>query len=362
MKISEMKLDPFQHLKSDLHSLILDHFTGLDLLEMSLISPEWNKIIAGYEGFHKKIRLVVDENAERELDDHTADNLSRAYQDLKVVRLFRRRSSVSKVLRNCAESLVSIDTRFDFEMAEVVLPKLRQLSIRTNQFFEEGLLNATTALTKLHIAGLNNFPFSIVECLKANEGLKELELEAGASQQTFNHLSEQIGIQLTSLKLDNANFIHGTDIVRNFVQFLITQNSSLASIKLLNCDFSLFNRIFNGMTNLRSISYSPFKEGFVPPLLFHTRDNLVELKLILVSRQLLQRLLEAAPNLRTLYVSDPTFIMIQTVMFNSPQLRQFSFAYCGDRDWSLEKIEEYYKTQIDIGYNDLNNEITFKQI
>lgn len=361
MKISEMTLDPFQHLKSDLHSLILDHFTGSDLLELSVISPEWNKIITCYEGFHKKIRLVVDENAERELDDHTADNLSRAYQDLKVVRLFRRRSSVFKVLRNCAESLVSIDTRFDFEMAEVVLPKLRQLSIRTNQFFEDGLLNATTALTKLHISGINNFPFSIVECLKANEGLKELELEAGASQQTFNHLSEKIGIKLTSLKLNYANFIYGTDIERNFIQFLSTQGS-LTSIKLLNCDFALFNRVFNGMPNLRSISYSPFKEGFFPPLLFHSRDNIVDLKLILVSKPLVQRLLEAAPNLRTLYVSDPTFIMIKIIMFSSPQLRQFSFAYCGDRDCSLEKIEEYYKTQLDAGYNDLNNELTFKQI
>lgn len=361
MKISEMTLDPFEHLKIELHSLILDHCAGSDLLELSQVSPTWNKVIAGYKDFHKKIRLVIDENERRELDDCTAENLTRAYQDLEVVRLFRRRSSVFKVISNCAEFLVTIDTVFDFEMGEVMLPQLRQLSIRTRKFFEEGLLNATTGLTKLHIAGINNFPFSIVECLKANEGLKELELNTEASIQTFDHLSEQIGIQLTSLKLGNANFELGSNVERNLIQFLKTQ-SSLMSLKLLNCDFIVFNKIFNGMPNLRSISYSPFKEGFIPPLRFKSHNNLVELKLILVSKTLLQRLLEATPNLRTLYVSDPTFSMIQHVMFNSPQLRQLSFAYCGDRNWSLKHIEEYFKRQSDIGYDDLNKELTFKQI
>lgn len=362
MKISEMTLDPFEHLKMELHSLVLNHFSGSDLLELSQVSPAWNKVIACYENFHKKIRLVIDENGRRELDDCTADNLARTYHDLEVIRLFRRRSSVFKVISNCAEFLVTINTVFDFEMGDVMLPKLRQLSIRANKFFEEGLLNATTGLTKLHIAGLNNFPFSIIECLKANEGLKELELDKEASKQTFDHLNELVGIHLTSLKLEYANFIYGTDVERNLIQFLVTQQSSLMSLKLLNCDFLMFNKIFNGMPNLRSIMYSPFKEGFKPPLRFNSHDNIVDLKLILVSKDLLQRLLEATPSLKTLYVSDPTINMIKLVMFNSPELRQLSFAYCGDRNWSLKDIEEYFKTQVDKGYNDLNHELTFKQI
>lgn len=342
IKLDDASLNPLKLVEKKLHPLVLQHLTGSDLLQMSEVSHEWNDVVSTSGMAQKKIRLVINEDWRREFDEGITKDSNRKYQNVKINTLLRLRNQVITIFPKFAEHLISIDTTFDFETKDIMLPAVRSLKMSTSDFFEEGLLGSVSGLTKLHIYGDCNHPEKIVECLKANKNLEELILENNAPRRFFGYgINENIDIKLKCLKLDDVNFQEG-ETMANLKYFLECQEY-IRDIKLLQCDFHLLTKILNSMPNLERVTFSQAVSQFYNNnrILIKQREKLVEVNLIMVSFNVLQSMISYAPNMKKLYVSDPDFKMFEFIVRNVTNLREFSYAFYRGGDGTVEILQRF---------------------
>lgn len=338
-----MMQDPFSFSEERPYNTVLEYLSGKDLLSLTEVSRQWNQLIGQSQEAMNKIRVIINENWSREFDIEDLIDSERQYKHIKITSLLRRRDHVHQFFDKFAYSLVSIDSRYDFEMKGLQLPQLEWLAIRgpyKHIFLEDSLLDSVINLKTLIIEGSTRFPNNIVCCLKVNPGLEELVLECGATEDLFKCMSHPVDIRLKTLKLDKVSFPI-SHIEANIGKFLGTQLNSLEELKLMNCEFMFFCRIFNTMRNLRCLTYSPDDPSYDPQAYFEPNQNLVELRLIVVSESLLHMLLPAVPKIEKLYISDPTPLMFKVALFEHPSLVKLSYAGIRGKLTSKELMEQY---------------------
>lgn len=343
-------LDPLQLENEKIYALILQHLSGSDVLNLSEVSHEWYQLIACSEDEIKKFHLEIAEGWDREFDIEDVENSSRRYNSVKVKRLFRQRDHIPPMFVYLADFLVSIDTVFDFDMKGIQLPNVRSLRMRTtsvSSIIEDGLLGAVTNLTKLELSGPKFNWSKVISCLEANAGLVELSLENEVPEEIFKTLDHSIEAQLQVFKVDKANFSHCIHV--NLLKFLAHHLLSLVELKILRCDVYVFNDIFNGLTNLRSLTYSPAVYSSFHGFELKDHPKLEELNLVCISPPILQHILPCVPHLKKLYISDPTIQMFRFVLFKAPCLREFKYAFvrdtidneCLSKVYEVEKLNNY---------------------
>lgn len=348
-------MDPFTNVDIALHSLILQHLSGSDLIKLSEVSTNHCDIITkrSEEG-EEKVVLFVDENWTREFDPDLIE-IRRSYNSIRVHQLFRTRENVFKMIRRFDQFLTCIDTTFDFNMHGLKLPKVKSLSLHPYpRFFEFGLLSSVSNLKKLHISGKSRHPERIYDCLSASPGLQELTLENGAADQTFSFDIDEFGIKLKVFKTNDTNF--EDHIETHFVMFMTTQRDSIQEIKLLKCDFSLLVKILGETPTIKRVTFSPTIHPFAwQP--FKAYPNIEEMNLIHIAEQQLPILIARVPNLKKLYIADPTVNMFRQLLFRAPALREFRYAHFPRETVNNHDLKTYYLQHRAANYPNINRNI-----
>lgn len=121
LKLEEASMDPLQKLHEDVHSLIVQHFTGSDLLQISEVSPDWHeKVIT--DGAMRKIKLCLS------LDD--SENFR---EIMKSERNFKNIETETKSYLNIvtkhAATLEELKICGDLPLEENDFPNLRKLTM-----------------------------------------------------------------------------------------------------------------------------------------------------------------------------------------------------------------------------------------
>jgi hypothetical protein len=329
---------------------IFKRLSASDLLNVSEVSWDFYNLVAKSPIAMNKIRLNIQENWDREFSIEDVEHSTRQYAHVKVESLFRRRHEVEKMLLKFSRSIVTIYTRFDFEVGDIFFPKLRALEISTrhpSSYVENGLMSAATNLVKLTLVNQTPFPFEIIKCLANNTGLEELVLEEGAQINVFMHLTHQICNAL-KLKLIRFNCFKDFNHYRELKIFLDTQRNSLKVVKLLNMPFEPMMDIYNILTNVKRLTYSPSDAYFQRYNAMKSNSSITDLILLDVEEEMLYRFLTNAPNLKKLFVAQPTWRMYEFIACKSPSLREFTYYSFVDRfhfNHTLKDAREYIVQQ-----------------
>jgi hypothetical protein len=347
------------------YSLIVQHLSGSDLLNLSEVSREFYQLVAESERAMDKIQLVIDEGSDRVFKWTDLKNSKRCYKTLKVKNLLTGRSEVAYMILKFSHLLTSIETNYDFKLpSELLIPELETLKMSmhcTSTLFDDGLMNSCSKLTKLHFSGIIYKYELLLECLEANPDLKELVLEKGATSIVFQYMEYPIYIQLTTLKCDNVDFSSDHES-QHFFNFLQSQTNSLEELKVLRCEMSNLSDYLDLLPNLTKLTYSPTpSEVDSDWTQFKIHHRLRELNLIMTSTKNIKQLTSMAPRVQKLYIADATQEIFLYVIRCLPYLREFRYAYFKDFDGTLEDVRTSYTLLL--AQNPLwNKQITFHQI
>ena len=355
-----------QMMMKNLCELIFKKLSASDLLTVSMVSKGFYKIVGQSTFLMSKIQLNIKEFWNKEFFFEDVKHSERKYAHVKIEELLRSRDEVGKMLIKFSPSIVSIFTRFDFNIHGVMLPKLEVLQINTrhsSSYVECGLMLSALNLSKLSLHGTTPYPSEVIKCLENNTGLKELVFEGGAANNVIGVLNAEIGtgFQLKSLKFDNllADFHQG-----KFFEFLHTQFASIEDFKALNLKFEMMAQMLKCMTNCKRLTYSPSYP--MPKVrlsqLLNVSHSIVELNLINVEEDLVRIFLEKMPRLQKLYIGTPTWRMFDYLLYNLPSLREFRFAFFEPR--SRKSLEDACLYHIAEGrkHLDVNKNISIVQI
>lgn len=347
------------------YKYILQFLSGSELLVLSEVSRGWYEVIAQSAEAMDKIQLVINENWTHEFDINVLNSSTRRYKHVKIIQLLRRREHVLTLLWKYSYCLCSIDTYFDIKMRGLQMPFVRSLAIRKvchykdlniETVFDDGLFSACRDLEKLEIAGETKAPDTVISCLRSNENLKELIIDQDASQEFFTYYDHTLLFELTTLKMGRIFF--STTLEPNVCRFLSTQIASVQDLKVLHCDFKLLNKIFNAMKNLKCLTFSPAPNQLPYLANFKTHHNLQEMNMICVSKKYLEYMLKATPNLKKLYISNPTTEMFLHVLVKTRALREFRYAYLEHNNCNIHpQLSEYYQDLKAVPTSNINRNI-----
>ena len=342
----------------NLWELIFKTLSASDLLNLSMVSKGFYKIIGKSPFLIGKIQLNITETWNREFTCEDVQHSERKYAHVKIEELLRSRDEVRKMLMKFSDSVVTITTRFDIEMHGLILPKLQVLQINTRQassYVEFGLMMSTLNLSKLSLHGTTPYPTEVIKCLENNTGLKELVFEGGAANNVIGFLSAEIGtgFQLKTLKFDNSSDYHQG----KFFEFLHTQFAYIEDFKAYNFKFEIMAQMLKCMTNLERLTYSPsYPMSKIQSSQLNSARSIVELNLINVDEDLVRVFLEKTPRLQKLYIGTPTWRMFDFLLYNLPSLREFRFAFFEPKSQkTLEDARTYHiaegRKHIDVNKN-----------
>jgi F-box domain len=360
-------LDPLSsRLTKKIYSLILQHLSGSDLLNLSEVSREFYQLVAESERAMDKIQLVINEGSDRVFKWTDLENSKRCYKTLKVKNLLTGRSEVTRIIFEFSDSLISIETNYDFKLPMgLMLQELETLKMSIHSrstIFNEGLLCHCSNLTKLHFSGIIYNYHLLIECLESNADLEELVLEKDAPSILFRFMNDPPIMELTTLKCDNVDFSSERQIF-HFLNFLESQADSLVELKVLRCEMERLSEILDLLPNLTKLTYSPAPYDFDQKnsIKFNAHHRLRELNLITMSTKNIKQLTLMAPRVQKLYIADVTQEIFIFAIKCLPSLREFRYAYFKDFGGKLEIVRASY-TRL-IAQNPMwNKRITIHQI
>lgn len=331
--IQEVELDPFKAIDKSHHELILQHFTGIELLDTSEVSPKWFNLIAKSEISMKKIELKIidgDLETKNEIIELVSQS-PRQYQNLHIC----SQNKMKLVLR-FAPSLTEVRICcFDMNVGELEIPNLKKLIILNGDAIANGLINSSTSLEELHLKSIRTSAAdAVVECLKVNKQLKFLSLGTSPSVIFKEDLSSMFEFQLVAV---SAKLFFLPDPT-NFFTFLHSQAESLRqlTVHVTSCDSSIFSATINNLPKLERLEIFGAAEVYgiakSPP---HDLPERLDLKpnqsvkvlrverLRLYNLSSLKSLLLALPNLKSFRVLDSTKDALICVMQNAEKITDF---------------------------------------
>lgn len=332
------KTDPFYNIEDKNHHLIFQHLTFNDFINLSQVCYGWDPFFAPLIASRSRLKIL--ETRDNEFHSDVLKNPVRRYEELRIRQLLRTRIHVRALLVDLAENLTTIQTVFDFEMNGVRLPRVTSLEIKTEcktAHFFQGLLSAVTGLRKLHLSGHNRFPNKVVECLLVNPALEELILENHAPHQVVNQLVHDIPARLSVLKMDDARF--GLVATENLI-FLLENQTDITEIKILNCSFDIFVRVFRDLLFLERLTFSQSDYYDVREDL-PEHESLQEINFIDPRFSVVRRLLKLSPYVNRVYLSGAKVTMLNHI-FNDTGVLDITYGYIYGRDDMNEEYEEKY--------------------
>lgn len=342
---SPKPLFPFD---AKVNKLIMQHMTGVDLLNLSEVSRNF----CDYVDYNcmDKIQLVIHETLVKKLDVEPLLDSKRNYKHIRVTSLVYASTSMADIFDRFASSLVSVYSTYDFPLEPMSLLSVTTLKMVLGEgsgYREQGILSSVTNLKTLHLYGRHNYASELVNCLEHNSSLEELALEGHAQDSLFSSRRlPSFNMNLKCLKLDSTQFQDNSD--ENFERFL-SRSTRLEELKVLRCNFTMFAKICNcAAFRVQHITFSPPYAHVAVHYQFEFNMNwdISYLGLILVNEGLVRVVLPKLPRLDTLYVSDPTPAMFKFIITHSPSLKNFRYAYFRDAYYDYDLVCSIYQKEV----------------
>jgi hypothetical protein len=287
MKIEEISddktiKDPFVRVHEHVREVMLQHFTGKEVLSVMEVSNDWNEIIAGSRKCMSKVKLNIKEKSPTDPNLRDVKELlqsDRSYQNMKLfVRNLTNSDRKFLLLQRFSQSLVEIElTTYNYERGELpenmTFPKLESLKLfilaNANQDIMKCFANVSS-LKKFETYGSDLIESSAVEWLKKQSQLKELTLRYVGSFKLVVLLD-------ASFKLESLTLKSCTEQHADLNMFLLSQADSLVHLKVYALLHSQNVKIiFNHLPKLKTFSCSNVYEGVFNVNDLNPNQSLVE--------------------------------------------------------------------------------------
>ena len=254
----------------DIHELITQHFSYNDIFRIFKVSKHWHSVILENSKFAmRKIRLNVNESnhdevynvLDQKISEMNSDVLNllesqRKYQNIKVY-VDHGWDFIDQLVRNLAESLVSIEVSSDIFVENLKIPNLKFLKLDNPLL--DGLTTCSNKLIKLSVrmSGREYWlkkesPIAIKSALKKNSQLEVIELDEDLTSIIFeSNILSEVNFRLKSLSIEFLKFNNDEEIFGNARKFLECQQS-LTNLAITFPDSPTIQWIYENQTNLES--------------------------------------------------------------------------------------------------------------
>ena len=349
-------MDPFEVINPVLHELVLQHFTGSEVLKsLSLVSVEWSHLIGQSKKCMNKIRFAYQVwrhqfYSSTEVFRCIQDSL-RHYQhvsfELGMTEDSRQfwnfiemccSSLVTLRVENIRKPLVTQGYAFEFPNLEVYIAYGLDDSAMTP------VLNTTRKLKNIFISSSDptmdpTLIESLVLCLQNNPNLQEVYLKNVNFVNIYDKPLE-VNFQLKSLKLMNTSAENSISsmIEKNLLNFLNQQSPTLETFFFEFKSEDIVECIFNNLPMLTStgllnvdnvnLQANPRIKNLEIPYIEEISD--------------IKKFVDAAPNLETLFVGTITKELVEYLAWNFMKLESLNFKFI-----NLDAEEHYEKLKAD---------------
>ncbi|CAO1301549.1 unnamed protein product [Diamesa tonsa] len=263
-----IKLNPMDHLLTEIVEKILSYLNVVDLLDASLASHEWYALIANSVLCMRKVQLKLDRDAPEDFD--ISKNSIRKYQtasghnnksemfastvnfittannrwkciDLSHI-VFESKEQYENFLRVIAPTIeklvlvrLSIEDCDDESVCDVEFPYLKELEVKNCHAFINKSFGNVPNLTYLHINhGTDRSAAEVIrKMLRSCEHLKNLSMGGNIFCEVFEDLANDIPFRLTLLSAHRFEKPpEYSNVKTNFNKFLTVHRPSLSCVYL----------------------------------------------------------------------------------------------------------------------------------
>lgn len=367
----------------DIHELIIQHFSYNDIFRIFKVSKLWHNLILEDSKFAmSKIRLNVNESnhdevynvLDQKISEMNSDILDllesqRRYQNIKVY-VDHGWDFIDQLVRNLAESLVSIEVSSDIFVENLKIPNLKFLKLDNPLL--DGLTTCSNNLKKLAVrmSGREYWlkkesPIAIKSAIKKNSRLEVLELDEDLTSIIFeSDISTEVHFKLKSLSIEFPKNSNDEEILGNARKFLERQQS-LTNLVITFPDTPTIQWIYENVTNLESLQIKiHFEQN---PRAFQLLSNgaLKSLDLDISSnwqytmniKFALRSFITSSPNLEVLKIRMTSPLEIDDfrfLLFNALRLKKL----CQNADECLHTYNEIYE-QIRQDHDNISPHVAF---
>jgi hypothetical protein len=283
-------MDPFINLHKDVHELVLQHFTVDEILDSTLVSTNWNKLIGNSSTCMSKIWLNVGDrfaepsreeikifrNSERIYENFKISELENGLQILLFPKRKWKRAQIDiqsfinfreyiNLLFIVNDSIMELDVfDMDIEATDVnydslSFPRLKRLRLSDiSSLALKPFVMSCCELRKLVVGDILDHEMAnegVRNILASNDNLNALSLSSTIFNDIFR--SELLcKFQLQNLFID-FSIESSTEIYTNFEKFLNTQKLSWIVLADLS-DHVTFSKIFNDLISIKRLSVEYF--------------------------------------------------------------------------------------------------------
>lgn len=357
-------MDPFCVIPLELHSLIIQHFRGSDVIKLSEVSTDWHERIK-LPQMIKKVKLSIKSNGrirEEEVREkiEVLKNSKINYKAVTIHCQYENNLSEEfwKFLRSRSsyiEELKIKSIRLNLDPLPLKLENLKVLKLSLVTIDMRNLLLLSTGkLTKLKLKLYPpqlNGPLMLTknessrimeEFRQMNPNLEDVELHGLIQYLTFftstDLLVKEIenpSFQLKTLKLKLKTRIRSipefTDTI--LINFLKSQSNSLEKFFIDACREDVIKYVFNNMPRLTHLHLETMimDEYEVRDLNLTINEKLEDLRIPYVNhRHDIIEFLSLTPNLKFLFVSNIFPEAMEVIATQLMQLRTLKFRYEND--------------------------------
>lgn len=368
-------MDPLEEISEDIHFLVLQHLSVLDILEASTVSSVWYEKLGESATCMQKVKLSLKIakgpaiSKQQQQDDmlEVMQSTSRRYQNLALDCRYDEDFSKEawKFLKHLAPFVTELrikSIKMDSQ-SSIVLPRLKVLRLTyVRAPIRNVLLASSKSFTKLKLK--TELPFQwgekskpdqeslacIRSCMENNmERLQELELVGSHQYKSFftDDFSDIVRFRLKALKVktDMRLVLISETNEANFIKFLATQSCCLETIFIDVCRSNVITHIFNHMPALTSIHINLviMNDFRISDLNLNLNEKVVDLNIpYVVHQEDIIEFLNIAPNITSLFVAHLSYATMDHIARNQMELRSVKYRFGAN---GVETLYERLKTE-----------------
>jgi hypothetical protein len=319
----ESSMDPLLKVHSDIHDMIFQHLSFVDVLKCSQVSTDWNWSIGTSSKCLSKIQLKFDDS-QSEAKLRQLINTKREYRNLRLT--IKDESIPNRALRllqKLAPTLLDLKLIIVLENIEIIpelvdFPKLESLDI-TGRYLKkhseyaystghgtgplklqvEGYFKNVTTLKKLRIGFALTNDSKISDWIMKQRKLEELTFSCWTDYIFENDLLADASFPLRSFEF--SGFAKGNRSIQiaNFHKFLLKMSESLTFLIISNTQPETIEFAVNNLPNLKKFHCYNIK-GDISNLKLKPNKSIIELKLTEHKSKQTETLFKSLVNLEVL--------------------------------------------------------------
>lgn len=259
MKVSRRRApsDPLSELDENTREHIYQYLSGNDVLNLFLVSKEWNQLACKSSAAMKKIKLNFRETFHNNPSTQEVTAVlqsERQYQNVDTI--FNYLANVGRkllLLQRFSPSIIDLEFVFvrnvdDFLPPNLSFPKLKTLKAHGSDSvrFNATMIRDSTDIEKISIDMWTIRP-ELISCMMQKTKLKELKFSRVRNTLFENHSLENAQFKLNCFSLKNENYGYQPSIHAraNFNRFVLQMADTLKSLEIDDCFSDTINLVLN---------------------------------------------------------------------------------------------------------------------